>query len=422
LIFQTHFSGGIILRYFIVLSAVLVIAVLALATLTAPNRAALNAESKAWEEFHPLHYASYLKNEQVFSDRHPEYPPKLYSYVDHYPGLQIIWDGIAFSKDYNKPRGHVWSVVDTEASLRLKPGAVCYACKSAVAANLYLDDIAGWETVSWDEAAASGDFSNPVGCIDCHDPLSHERRISRTFLTDALSEQEIDQDFIENNFKSLLCAQCHVEYYFKPGGSLEVTLPWDNGFSSEDILYYYENYVMPDGTVGFTDFHNPTAAVDLIKIQHPEFEMFKAGGTNPHDRIGMSCVDCHMPMMPQNSVEIRSHWWTSPLRHVEESCSSCHTNTAQIQAQTKAIQNEIKEKQGAILELLAQAGLAIQDAELEGVDSLLLEEARGYFQKAVFYWDFVAAENSYGFHNPTEARKAFDQSKEYALQILDLFN
>jgi nitrite reductase (cytochrome c-552) len=410
------------MRYFIIFSAVVVVSVLALVTLTAPNRAALGAESQAWEEFHPLHYASFLKNEQVFADRHPDYPPHLYSYVENYPGLQVIWDGIAFSKDYNKPRGHVWSVVDTEASLRPKPGAVCYACKSADVASLYLDDVEGWETVSWDEAMASGEFANHIGCIDCHDPLTHERRISRPFLTDAISRADLDEDFIEKNFESLLCGQCHVEYYFKPGGSLEVTLPWDHGFSSENILYYYENYVMPDGSVGFTDFYNPTAAVDLVKIQHPEFEMFKAGGTNPHDRIGMSCVDCHMPVMLQDGVEIRSHWWTSPLRHVEESCSSCHADTAQIQAQTKAIQNEIKKRQAAILELLAIAGLAIQEAELQGADSAILAEARGYFQRAVFYWDYVAAENSYGFHNSTEAGKAFDQSEGYALQIINLFN
>ena len=407
------------MRYFIAISTLIVVAVLALVTFTAPNRAALGAESSDWAKFHPEHYASYLLNEQVFEDKHPDYP-KLYSYVDNYPGLQIIWDGIAFSEEYNKPRGHIWSVEDVENISRPKPGAVCYACKSADCAELYLEGAEGWETITWDEAVSSGTFSNPVGCIDCHDPLTHERRISRTYLLEAIDRQGLGDDFVEANFQSLLCAQCHVEYFFKPGGTLEVTLPWDRGFSIDNIAAYFESYQMPDGSVGYTDFYNPTVDTELVKIQHPEFEVFKSAGTNPHDRIGMTCIDCHMPMMELEGKEIRSHWWTSPLRHVEESCASCHADTDQIYQDTKAIQAEIKTRQGEILELLAEVGLAIEAAQLSGYDENLLEEAKENFKNAVLYWDFIAAENSYGFHNPSEARRVFNKAEEFALLALEL--
>lgn len=111
------------MRLFLIVSTVIVVAVLAIVTFTAPDRAALGAESSGWEHFHPRHYASYLLNEQVFIDKHPDYPDELYSYVENYPGLQIIWDGIAFSDDYNKPRGHVWSVIDTEETAPPKTGS-----------------------------------------------------------------------------------------------------------------------------------------------------------------------------------------------------------------------------------------------------------------------------------------------------------
>ena len=408
------------MKRFLIISAIIVVGALAFITFTAPDRSALGAQSKLWEKFYPRHYASYLKNEQVFPDKHPDYPPQLYSYVDEYPDLQVIWDGIAFAKDYNKPRGHTWSVIDTEATARPKPGAVCYSCKSADVANLYLDDIEGWETRDWDEAMASGDFSNAVGCIDCHDPLTHERRISRTYLTEAIERQGLGEGFIEDNFKSLLCAQCHVEYFFKPGGTLEVTLPWDDGFTIDDIAGYYENYPMPDGTTGYTDFYNPLVGLDLVKIQHPEFEVFKSAGTNPHDRIGLTCVDCHMPFMEEDGVEIRSHWWTSPLRHIEESCGSCHTDSEAIRNQTRAIQTEIKTRQEEVLWLLAVTGLAIEEAQRNGLKEEILIEAREYYKNAVLYWDFIAAENSYGFHNPTEARRVFDRAAEFSSLAMDL--
>jgi nitrite reductase (cytochrome c-552) len=39
--------------------------------------------------------------------------------------------------------------------------------------------------------------------------------------------------------RSLVCAQCHVEYYFKGEGKL-VTYPWDKGLKVEQIEAYYD--------------------------------------------------------------------------------------------------------------------------------------------------------------------------------------
>ena len=39
--------------------------------------------------------------------------------------------------------------------------------------------------------------------------------------------------------RSLVCAQCHVEYYFK-GDCKYLTFPWDKGFTVEDMEAYYD--------------------------------------------------------------------------------------------------------------------------------------------------------------------------------------
>lgn len=108
------------------------------------------------------------------------------------------------------------------------------------------------------------------------------------------------------------------------------------------------------------------------------------------------------------------------MRHIEESCGDCHGDLEQIRAATEAIREEIRIRQGEILELLAEAGLAIQAAQAQGIDETVLEETKGFFQKAVLYWDFVAAENSYGFHNPPEARRVFDAAEQFALQAMEI--
>ena len=39
--------------------------------------------------------------------------------------------------------------------------------------------------------------------------------------------------------RSLVCAQCHVEYYFKGDGKY-LTFPWDKGSTVEDMEAYYD--------------------------------------------------------------------------------------------------------------------------------------------------------------------------------------
>ncbi|MBN1895190.1 ammonia-forming cytochrome c nitrite reductase subunit c552, partial [bacterium] len=58
----------------------------------------------------------------------------------------------------------------------------------------------------------------------------------------------------------------------------------------------------------------------MIKIQHPEFELW---GTGIHARSGVSCADCHMPYVRRGSVKISDHWIRSPLQHVH-ACRTCH--------------------------------------------------------------------------------------------------
>ena len=47
--------------------------------------------------------------------------------------------------------------------------------------------------------------------------------------------------------RSLVCAQCHVEYYFKGEGKY-LTFPWDKGMTVEDMEKYYDEMKFTDYT------------------------------------------------------------------------------------------------------------------------------------------------------------------------------
>ncbi len=55
-------------------------------------------------------------------------------------------------------------------------------------------------------------------------------------------------------------------------------------------------------------------------------------------------------------------------------------------------------------------------AEAPGVDQTLLEEARSLHREAQLRWDFIAAENSMGFHNPEEALRILASATDLARQ------
>ena len=47
----------------------------------------------------------------------------------------------------------------------------------------------------------------------------------------------------------MVCANCHVEYYFKGDGKY-LTFPWENGTRIEQIDAYYQE-------IGFSDWKHP---------------------------------------------------------------------------------------------------------------------------------------------------------------------
>jgi nitrite reductase (cytochrome c-552) len=68
-------------------------------------------------------------------------------------------------------------------------------------------------------------------------------------------------------------------------------------------------------------------------------------------------------------------------------------------------------------ESLVAAISAIQTlSNTVGADPKALEQARLLHRRAQMRWDFIAAENSAGFHNPEEALRILAEAIDYARQ------
>lgn len=63
-----------------------------------------------------------------------------------------------------------------------------------------------------------------VTCADCHNPNDMSLRLTRPAAINALVSRGYEKDPVQGvkatreEMRTLVCSQCHVEYYFKPTG------------------------------------------------------------------------------------------------------------------------------------------------------------------------------------------------------------
>ncbi|MDO4541844.1 MAG: ammonia-forming cytochrome c nitrite reductase subunit c552, partial [Bacillota bacterium] len=215
----------------------------------------------------------------------------------------------------------------------------------------------------------------------------------------------------DNEMRTLVCAQCHVEYYFE-SGTKKVIYPWDNGEKIEDVYEYYEE-------IGFNDFTHGITGGDMLKMQHPDYELFL---NSTHYANGVSCADCHMPYQVEDGVKYSSHYWTSPLKDIESSCLQCHSDNTAEEMRDRVIytQDRVWEIQDTAGKTIEKAISDIKAAEDSGnADAETLAEAKELHRKAQAFWDWIAAENSRGFHNSQDAMNTLAKAIDYAHQATE---
>ena len=367
--------------------------------------AEMEPDSARWGINYPNQYHSLLKTETNNIDT-TYAGSSQFSWLERDPRQVILFGGYPFSKDYNDDRGHANAVDDVRATKRLNLNdedpkhtpATCYSCKSSDNPGLWAElGMEAYDAMSFNEMTPN--INNSIGCSNCHEAGTMRLIATNPALIEALERQGKDwETYSRQEMRSLVCANCHVEYYFKGDGKY-LTFPWDNGTKVEEIISYYEE-------VGFKDWAYPETESPMLKAQHPEYEFFTAGST--HYEAGVSCADCHMPYVRDGAAKYSSHDVHSPLLNPEEACGQCHTDTNYVVERVAIIQQQVAETKITAEDAIIDAMSAIKAATAAGnADPALLDEAKKLHREAQFMWDFISAENSTGFHNP-----------EYALEVL----
>jgi nitrite reductase (cytochrome c-552) len=273
--------------------------------------------------------------------------------------------------------------------------------------------------------------SHPVACIDCHDEKSMKLKVTRPALVHGLQALATSDDPVPHlpsierwrqngrqqpysvnteatrqELRSLVCAQCHVEYHFEKDTKL-VRYPWSKGLKAEQMEAHYN-------AIGFTDWTHKTAGTPQLKAQHPEFELWSQG---IHARSGVSCADCHMPYVREGAVKVSDHHVRSPMLNVNRSCQVCHRYPeGEIESRVLAIQTRTRglldRAEDACVDLIR----SIEDAKNGGATDEQLKAVRELHRQAQWRADFVQSENSRGFHAAQEAARILAESIDLARQ------
>jgi nitrite reductase (cytochrome c-552) len=360
-----------------------------------------------WGQNFPRQYDSYMRTqEDTFQSPHGGSVP--FSRLERFPAAVRNWAGYAFSKEYNEERGHYYAQIDQENTERVKiveqPGA-CINCHAAEAPGLIAE--MGWE--EFNRTPYNDHLDNihtGSSCADCHDPQTMDLRITRPAFLHAMEERGINlEEATRQEMRTYVCAQCHVEYYFA-GENKVLTFPWDNGLNVDQIDDYYTE-------IGFTDWTHGETNAPMIKIQHPDYELWSSG---LHATSGVACADCHMPYVRDGAVKVSNHHVRSPMADLT-TCQNCHQESEET-LRTRVL--TIQDRTASLLRLTEEALLdamdAIVAAQDTGATGAQLEQARYLHRRASLRWDFIFSENSTGFHSPQESARILALSIDLARQ------
>jgi nitrite reductase (cytochrome c-552) len=359
-----------------------------------------------WGQNYPLEYDRFMMTQRT--DMPTAYGGSVkYSKLDRYPAMKRLWNGYAFAVDFNEERGHFYSLIDQKETKRQvvvkQPGA-CANCHSGDAPALIKR--MGWEAFNHTPyQEISGTLHSAITCNDCHDPATMALRITRPAFINAMEKRGIDvTKATRQEMRSYVCGQCHVEYYFQGDNKL-LTFPWEKGLNIDNINDYYDEY-------GFKDWTHKETGAPLLKMQHPEFELYSTG---VHAHSGVACADCHMPYIREGATKISDHWVRSPLTNVANACQPCHKmDEDQLKGRILTIQTrtakQLRETETAIIALID----AINAAKAAGATDADLKEAWDFQRKANMRWDFISSENSTGFHSPQEAARVLGDALNFA--------
>ena len=365
---------------------------------------AYEPRNEIWGENYPRQFQSYYGTaDTTFQSKYNG--SVMIDMLERSPRMVVLWAGYGFSKDYTQGRGHYYAVEDVRETLRtgapMEPDegpmpTTCWTCKSPDVPRI-MDEVGPEQFYTGKWARLGPEIVNPIGCADCHDNETMNLRISRPALVEAFERR--GRDISEASYqekRSLVCAQCHVEYYFNKNiaeGAEYLVFPWDNGFTAEAMQEYYDD-------MKFSDWTHQLSKAPMLKAQHPGYEVYMTG---IHAKRGVSCADCHMPYISEGGQKFTDHKMQSPLNNIANSCQVCHRE------ETESLVQDVYKRQDMLIQaridlekMLVSAHVEAKKAWDLGANETQMENILQGIRGAQWRWDYSAASHGASFHAPLE--------------------
>ncbi|MDG4475012.1 ammonia-forming cytochrome c nitrite reductase subunit c552 [Thiovibrio frasassiensis] len=385
-----------------------------------------------WGKAYPVHYDLWKKTAEPTPAGKSKYKRGFnadgitYDKLSEFPYMALLFNGWGFGVEYNEPRGHAFMLKDqvTIDPARVGAGGVCLTCKTPYAPQLEKEKGFDYYSKPWAEVRdmIPEKFRDlGVACVDCHDNNGMGLKLSREFtLGKALEEMKVDRSKLTHqDMRTLVCAQCHVTYNIKKDEnkkSVGVYFPWQGSTYGDISVENIIKQIRSDNTVG--EWTQKVTGYKMPFMRHPEFELYSRNSV--HWMAGAACADCHMPYTKVGSNKLSDHRVTSPLKADMKACQQCHTETPEwLRQQVITIQDRTASmmvRSGYATATVAKLIERVHTLQAEGkeIDQKLYEKAKDFYMEAFFRSLFIGAENSIGFHNPTEAMRILGDSTAFA--------
>ncbi len=388
------------------------------------------AQSEKFKADYPREYETWAQTEDTSFESKYNGSEEV-DVLEQRPEMVVLWAGYAFSRHYNTPRGHKHCIEDLRKILRTgNPGidgdgdmqpATCWTCKGPDVPRMMRElsdkksvfDPTNYYAYEGKWSGLGAEMHNSVGCSDCHDATTMDLRPARPAIYEAFARRGLDlKKQTHQEMRSLVCAQCHVEYYFikpddanNPGKANYLMFPHDKGLTLEAAEEYYDS-------IGFYDYIHAISKTPILKAQHPGYEMSKQG---IHGQRGVSCADCHMPYMQEGGVKFSDHHIMSPLAHIDRTCQTCHRQDAE------TLRQNVYERQDKCTEIRNRAEKELARAHFEtkfiidkGATEAELKPIQNLLRKSQWRWDYSIASHGATFHAPQEVIRLLAASIDYS--------
>lgn len=382
-----------------------------------------------WGKTYPLEYQSWLETKNPRPVGLSKYKKGwdedkvIYDKLSEFPFMALLYKGMGFGIEYNEPRGHFYMLIDQLEidPSRVKAGGVCLTCKSPYAGKLEKELGKEYYSMLYPEAVNKIPKEHRelgAACIDCHNSSTMKLKAARWTVEKAMKDLGKNR-FTRQEMRSLVCAQCHVTYVVSKNPGMKSTgvfFPWQKSkwgdISVENIIKVIKS------DPSYLEWKQEVTGFKLGYIRHPEFEFYSFNSV--HWKAGLSCADCHMPYKMVEGSKISDHNIMSPLKNNLVACKFCHIES------TDKLKEQVLIIQDRTISLLLRAGyqtaavaklfqlLHTEQAKGKKFDQSLYNRAKEYYDHAFYRVVYIGAENSVGFHNPTEAGRILGDAIAFA--------